>query len=100
MRAGGQCSQPIWIGDAVANRSCNARRTRFVENNPVAAVLDYAATTFGRNDGQAVRLRFELGDRKPIRECRKNEYVGSSILFSRLLPSNRAKPFYSRIVCC
>src|SRR5215208_5969840 len=100
MRGGSQCSQPIWIGGAVAKRSCNARGTRFLENNPVAAVLDYAATTFGRNDGQAVRLRFELRNRKSIRKCRKNEYVGSSVFFSRLLSRHRTKPFHARIVCC
>ena len=71
IRGSSQCSQPIWIGDAVANRCCNALCARFLENNPVAAVLDYAATPFGRNDGQAVRLRFKLSNRKSIRECRK-----------------------------
>src|SRR5215213_9651323 len=98
MRGGSECLQPIWIDDAVANRCCNAFCARFLENNSVAAVLDYAATTFGRNDGQAARLRFELRNRKSIRECRKNEHVGSSVLFSRLLSRHRAKPFYSRIV--
>ena len=56
------------------DRRCSSRIAlcaRFLENNPVAAVLDYAATPFGRNDGQAVRLRFKLSNRKSIRECRK-----------------------------
>src|SRR5258705_7716460 len=74
MRGGSQCSQPIWIGDAVAKHSCNARRTRFLENNPVAAVLDYTATTFRRNECQAVLLRFELGNSKSVRKGLKNEY--------------------------
>src|SRR5436190_24274560 len=97
---GSQCLQPIWRSHAVANRSRNARRTRFLQNNSVPTVLDNAAATFGRNDRQAVRLRFELRNCKSIRERWKNEYVSSSILFSCLLPRHCAEPFHSRLARC
>ena len=98
--AGSQSPQPIRIGDALANGGCDARRTRFFKNDPVATVLDHPATTFGGNDRQAERLRFELCHRKSIRQGWKYEYIGSFVLFSCLLPRHRAKPFYSRILCC
>ena len=88
----------MWLGDAVANRSYDERRAWFLENNPVPAVLDYAATIFGRNHRQPVRLRFELRNRKSIRESRKDEYVSGSVFLSSLLSGCRAEPFHPRAV--
>src|SRR5437667_2002182 len=90
--------QPTRIRDAVANCSCNARGTGFLENHPVATALDHPAAKSRRDNGQAVRLRFELRNRESIRERRKNEYVGGSVRFSSLLLRHMPKPFHSRLI--
>src|SRR6266542_827471 len=42
-----------------------------------------------------MRLRFELGNRKPVREGGKNEHVCISVILRCLLARCRAKPFHS-----
>ena len=43
--------QPTRIRDAVANCSCNARGTGFLENHPVAAALDHSASSLSLGAG-------------------------------------------------
>src|SRR4030095_3242952 len=98
VRALSQCLQPIWIGDAVANRSYDVCRAWFLDNDTVPGVLDHTPAMLEQNHRQPVRLRFELRNRKSIRESRKDEYVSGSVLFSSLLSRCRAEPFHSRAV--
>src|SRR5262249_32523388 len=96
MRGGSKSFQAVRTRDAVADRGCNACRTRFVKNDSIDAVLHDFATILRSDNGQAMRLRFQLRNGKSIRERRKNEYVDVSVKFSCLHAGCRAKPLNAR----
>src|SRR5437899_1547111 len=91
---GSKLSQPIRVRETIANGGCDACGSRFLENDSVTAVVHDLATKFRGDNGQAVRLRFELCYGKSIRERRENEYVCVSVKLSCLLPRYGAKPFH------
>src|SRR5262249_32893878 len=95
MRGGSKSFQAVRTRDAVADRRCNACRTRFIKNDSVDAIFHDFAAIFRSDNGQTVRLGFKLRNGKSIRERRKNEYVDVSVKFSCLLARYRAKPFYA-----